>query len=90
MKITLYYFDLPFWRAEVSRLALYIGNIPFIDYRINDDEYKIFKIEGETFFRKIEEKIALIFLSLNAIAGLFIGVDLSFFAIFFVKLLLIS
>ena len=47
MKITLYYFDLPFWRAEISRLALYIGNIPFIDYRINDDEYKIFKLEDK-------------------------------------------
>ncbi len=53
MKITLYYFDLPFWRAEVSRLALYIGNIPFIDYRINDDEYKIFKLEGELPSKKI-------------------------------------
>ena len=26
-KITLYYFDFPFWRAEVSRLALHLGNV---------------------------------------------------------------
>ena len=29
MKIRLFYTDIPFWRAEVSRLALYIGNVDF-------------------------------------------------------------
>ena len=34
MKIRLFYTSLPFWRAEVSRLALYIGNIEFEDVRM--------------------------------------------------------
>ena len=25
--IKIYYFDFPFWRAEVSRLALHLGNV---------------------------------------------------------------
>ena len=53
MKITLYYFKIPFWRAEVSRLSLYIGNIPFEDYRIEGDEYDKFKQTGELPNKKI-------------------------------------
>ena len=53
MKITLYYFKIPFWRAEVSRLSLYIGNIPFEDYRIQGDEYDKFKQTGELPNKKI-------------------------------------
>ena len=34
MKIRLFYTELPFWRAEVSRLSLYIGNIDFEDVRM--------------------------------------------------------
>ena len=47
MKLVLYYFTIPFWRAEVTRLALFIGNIPFTDYRIEKDEYEIFKKTGK-------------------------------------------
>ena len=47
MKITLYYFKIPFWRAEVTRLSLYIADIPFIDYRIEGDEYDEFKKTGK-------------------------------------------
>ena len=47
MKITLYYFKIPFWRAEVTRLSLYIGNIPFEDYRIEGNDYDKFKKTGE-------------------------------------------
>ena len=47
MHITLYYFKIPFWRAEVSRLALFMGDIPFTDYRINKQEYDIFKKLGK-------------------------------------------
>tara|TARA_Y100001970_G_scaffold287570_1_gene412572 strand:+ start:679 stop:1335 length:657 start_codon:yes stop_codon:yes gene_type:complete len=47
MDITLYYFKIPFWRAEVSRLALFIGDIPFTDYRIEKQEYDIFKKSGK-------------------------------------------
>ena len=36
-----YYFDFPFWRAEVSRLSLILGNVPFEDVRIKSlDEFK--------------------------------------------------
>ena len=47
MKLVLYYFSIPFWRAEVTRLALFIGNIPFTDYRIEKDDYDIFKKTGK-------------------------------------------
>merc|ERR1712227_377485 len=30
-QIKLYYMAFPFWRAEVSRLALHLGNVPFED-----------------------------------------------------------
>ena len=53
MKITLYYFKIPFWRAEVTRLSLYIGDIPFEDYRIEDDDYDKFKKTGELPNKKI-------------------------------------
>ena len=41
MEIKLYYFDIPFWRAEVTRLALFLGDIPFTDCRIKKEEYVI-------------------------------------------------
>ena len=53
MKITLYYFKIPFWRAEVTRLSLYIGNIPFEDYRIEGEDYIKFKETGELPNKKI-------------------------------------
>ena len=53
MKITLYYFKIPFWRAEVTRLSLYIGNIPFEDFRIEGDDYDKFKQTGELPNKKI-------------------------------------
>ena len=53
MKITLYYFKIPFWRAEVTRISLFIGDIPFQDYRIEGDEYDKFKKSGELPNKKI-------------------------------------
>ncbi|MDA9749109.1 glutathione S-transferase family protein [Pelagibacteraceae bacterium] len=47
MKITLYYFKIPFWRAEVTRLSLFIADIPFIDHRIEANEYDEFKKSGK-------------------------------------------
>tara|TARA_B100000700_G_scaffold316485_1_gene406141 strand:+ start:114 stop:770 length:657 start_codon:yes stop_codon:yes gene_type:complete len=47
MKLVLYYFSIPFWRAEVTRISLFINNIDFDDYRISDKEYEKFKINGE-------------------------------------------
>ena len=46
MEITLYYFKIPFWRAEVTRLALFIGNIPFKDYRVEGKEIDNLKETG--------------------------------------------
>ena len=53
MKITLYYFKIPFWRAEVTRLSLFIGDIPFEDYRIENEDYDKFKKTGELPNKKI-------------------------------------
>jgi len=42
-----YYGDMPFWRAEVSRLALHLGNVPFEDLRAKSPEdWKEFKAKG--------------------------------------------
>ena len=46
MEIKLYYFKIPFWRAEVTRLALFIGNIPFKDYRVEGKEIDNLKETG--------------------------------------------
>ena len=46
MEITLYYFKIPFWRAEVTRLALFIGGIPFNDYRVEGKEIDDLKATG--------------------------------------------
>jgi len=47
MKLILYYFSIPFWRAEVTRISLFINKVEFIDYRISDNDYKKFKKNGE-------------------------------------------
>jgi len=46
MKLTLIYFNIPFWRAEVIRLALYIGNITFEDRRVSREEFLRVKATG--------------------------------------------
>merc|ERR1712059_203165 len=38
--IKIYYADFPFWRAEVSRLALHLGKVPFEDCRVSVAEIK--------------------------------------------------
>ena len=47
MEITLYYFKIPFWRAEVARLALFIGDIPFKDYRFESQDTEELKKDGK-------------------------------------------
>ena len=39
MDITLIYTDLPFWRAEIGRIALHVGGVAFEDRRIDRDEF---------------------------------------------------
>ena len=47
MKLKLIYFNLPVWRAEISRIALFMNDIPFEDRRISNDEWKYCKENGE-------------------------------------------
>jgi glutathione S-transferase len=47
MKISLIYFDFPFWRAEIARISLFIGNIEFEDVRITSDEFQRVKSDGQ-------------------------------------------
>merc|ERR1712141_133962 len=47
-KIVIHYFDFPFWRAEVSRLALHLGKVEFDDKKIKD--FKEFKESGVAAF----------------------------------------
>jgi len=46
MKLTFIYFDFPFWRAEVGRIALYFDSIDFEDLRITGEEFLGVKKHG--------------------------------------------
>ena len=46
MKLKLIYPDVPFWRAEMSRMALFIGGIEFEDLRPSREEITIMRTEG--------------------------------------------
>lgn len=43
--LELIYFPFPFWRAEISRIALYLGGIPFRDRRISGKEFRALRAE---------------------------------------------
>jgi len=47
MKLKIYYSHHPFWRAEVLRVSLFIGNIPFDDVRISREEFREVIITGK-------------------------------------------
>ena len=47
MNIKLVYFNFPFWRAEVARISLFIGDVSFEDTRITGDEFSLIKESGE-------------------------------------------
>ena len=49
MKINFIYVDTPFWRAEVGRIALHIGNVDFEDTRISRDEFLQSKDTGKLY-----------------------------------------
>ena len=49
MKLQFIYGDMPFWRAEVGRVALYFGDIDFDDIRIKKDEFLHPKENGKLF-----------------------------------------
>jgi len=45
--IKIIYFDLPFWRAEISRLPLFIANVKFDDVRPSNDDWDYAKENGK-------------------------------------------
>ena len=47
MKIKFIYLNAPFWRAEIGRIALHIGNVDFEDIRISRDEFLRSKETGK-------------------------------------------
>ena len=47
MKLKIYYSHTPFWRAEVLRVSLFIGNIPFEDIRISKEEFREVILTGK-------------------------------------------
>ena len=46
MDLKIIYFNFPFWRAEVSRISLFIGNIPFEDKRLTNEDFSYVKEHG--------------------------------------------
>ena len=47
MNIKFFYLDFPFWRAEIGRLALYLGEIDFEDIRVTREEFQRIKEIGQ-------------------------------------------
>ena len=46
MDLKIIYLDLPFWRAEVARITLFIADIKFDDFRINSEEFSYLQENG--------------------------------------------
>ena len=46
MKLTFIYLDFPFWRAEVGKISLFLGNINFENRVITRDEFQRVKKDG--------------------------------------------
>ena len=47
MQLRFIYTNMPFWRAEVSRIALFIGDVKFEDLRIDREEFLRAKESGK-------------------------------------------
>ena len=47
MDLKIYYSHTPFWRAEVLRVSLFIGNISFEDVRISREEFREVILTGK-------------------------------------------
>ena len=47
MKLKIYYSQSPFWRAEVLRVSLFIGNISFEDVHISQEEFREVILTGK-------------------------------------------
>ena len=52
-KLQIYYFDMPFWRAEISRIALHASGQPFDDVRLKRDDFRSLKASGALPFGQV-------------------------------------
>lgn len=46
MRLKIIYFDMPFWRAEIARVCLFISDIEFEDLRITSEDNSYLKENG--------------------------------------------
>ena len=46
MELTFIYFDIPFWRAEVGKIALFLGRVEFKNKKITSEEFQRVKENG--------------------------------------------
>ena len=46
MELTFIYFDIPFWRAEVGKIALFLGGVEFNNKKITSEEFQRVKENG--------------------------------------------
>ena len=46
MELTFIYFDIPFWRAEVGKIALFVGGVEFENRTISGEEFQRVKESG--------------------------------------------
>jgi glutathione S-transferase len=53
VKLEFIYWDIPFWRAETSRIALFIGGVEFEDHRPSWEEFLELKAAGELPFGQL-------------------------------------
>lgn len=47
MELTFIYFDFPFWRAEVGKIALFMGGIDFENRKVEGEEFQRVKETGQ-------------------------------------------
>ena len=73
---------MPFWRAEVARLSLFMSNIEFEDFRITDEDLKYLKAHGKLKdgtsipFRQLPVLVLMVIVLLN-LEGLLESVESS-------------
>jgi len=53
MKLKLSYFPFPFWRAEISRVALFMADIEFDNHYVSFDDLRAMKKEGSLPFGQV-------------------------------------
>ena len=53
MKLKLSYFPFPFWRAEISRVALFMADIEFENHYVSFDELRAMKKDGSLPFGQV-------------------------------------